>query len=182
MILIVGLGNPGDEYKNTFHNCGFMALDKFCEKNDIKINKNKNNALIFEGRVLNEKVVVAKPLTYMNNSGEAVIALKNSFKPDHILVIYDDIDLPVGAVRYRKSGSSGTHNGMRSIVKCLSSEDFARIRIGIKPDKPIYNLADYVLSKVPKQIEVPFNEALEKAEELIEKFIVQKDELQATSV
>lgn len=147
MFLIVGLGNPGTEYKSTFHNVGFMALDELCRRNDIELTKNKCNSLVFEGNILGKKVVLAKPLTYMNNSGIALNLLRAKYKPEKILIIYDDVDLPLGTFRFREKGSSGTHNGMRSIIKELGTEDIQRLRVGIKPSEKIFDLADYVLSK-----------------------------------
>ncbi|MGN1222043.1 MAG: aminoacyl-tRNA hydrolase, partial [Christensenellales bacterium] len=130
--------------------------------------------LIFEGIVLGEKIVVAKPLTYMNLSGEAVLELANSYKPDKILIVYDDIDLPFGTIRYRANGSAGTHNGMRNIVKLLGTTEIPRLRIGIKPQEKIFNLADYVLGKVPKQYRVDFENSVELAYEKIKDFIIKK--------
>lgn len=161
MLLIVGLGNPGKEYENTYHNMGFKAIDELSIRNGFLLNKSKCKSDIFEGKILGNKVVVAKPQTYMNLSGEAVVELKNKFKPDKIYVIYDDIDLPQGTFRYRETGSAGTHNGMRNIIKLLGTQDIARIRIGIKPETEIYDLADFVLSKCK-------GESLEKVENAID--------------
>ena len=182
MILIVGLGNPGKEYENTHHNMGFMVLDEFAKSVDATISKNKDKSLIFEGNILGEKVVLAKPQTYMNLSGEAVVALKNRFKPDKILVVYDDIDVEVGAIRFRNSGSAGSHNGMRSIVSLLGSQDFARIRVGIKPQEKQQNLANYVLAKVSKNNLEQINGAIEKASILIKQFITNKGVLENASI
>lgn len=182
MLLIVGLGNPGKEYEKTHHNMGFMVLDEFAKKHDLKISKNKDKALIFEGNVLGEKIVLAKPLTYMNLSGESVVSLKNRFKPDKILVVYDDIDIEIGSVRFRNKGSAGTHNGMKSIVSLLGNQNFARIRVGIKPDEKPQNLANFVLSKINKEKQAGFEMAFEKATQLLEKFILNKGILENSSV
>lgn len=182
MLLIVGLGNPGKEYENTYHNMGFNVLESFAKKFDAKISKSKDKALIFEGNILGEKVVLAKPQTYMNLSGEAVVSLKNRFKPDKILVVYDDIDVEIGNVRFRNNGSAGTHNGMKSIVSLLGGQDFPRIRVGIKPIEKQLNLANYVLSRVDKSKQENINLSYDKAINLIEQFIKNKGNLENTSV
>ncbi len=182
MLLIVGLGNPGKEYENTYHNMGFNVLNKIEEKFNIKISKSKDKALIFEGNIMGEKVIFAKPQTYMNLSGEAVVALKNRFKPEKILVVYDDIDVEIGAVRFRSSGSAGTHNGMRSIVSLLGTQEFARVRVGIKPLEKQANLANYVLAKLNKDKLQKFDLAYDKAIQIIEQFILNKGNIENTSL
>ena len=171
MYLIVGLGNPGLEYRKTFHNVGFMALDVFCENNNLVLSKSKCNSLIYEGNVLGKKVIIAKPQTYMNNSGVAVSQLKSKYKPEKILIIYDDIDLPIGSFRFREKGSSGTHNGMRSVIKEVGSEDIQRIRIGIKPKRAIYNLADYVLSDGKIEEQEILQQSIEEAVDFLTEHI-----------
>jgi len=133
MYIIVGLGNPGKQYENTRHNVGFNIIDILADEYGISVNKMKYKALIGEGRVGTEKVVLVKPVTYMNLSGESLAEIYNFYKVDtsNIVVIYDDIDLDVGKIRIRKKGSGGTHNGMRSIVKCLGTTDFPRVRVGV---------------------------------------------------
>lgn len=177
MILIVGLGNPGKEYDNTYHNMGFKAIDELSVRNGFLLNKSKCKSEYFEGQILGQKVVVAKPQTYMNLSGEAVVELKNKFKPDKIFILYDDIDLPLGSYRFRETGSAGTHNGMRNIVKLLGTQDIARIRIGIKPETEIYDLADYVLSKCKgenlEKVETAIDEAVDFLEDKIRNFKVE---------
>lgn len=150
MKIILGLGNPGREYEKTRHNVGFMALDELAEKLGIRIERRGFRCIYGEGRIGTERVVLAKPETYMNASGFAAVELINWFKPDieDLTVIFDDIDLPCGALRIRANGSAGTHNGMRSIVEQLGSEDFPRIRIGI--GKPEHGLIDHVLG-VPNE-------------------------------
>lgn len=174
MILIVGLGNYGIEYNGTNHNSGFAVVDRLADELGFEITKKRCKSLIFEGIVLGEKIVVAKPQTYMNLSGEAVLELANSYKPDKILIVYDDIDLPFGTLRYRANGSAGTHNGMRNIVKLLGTTEIPRLRIGIKPQEKIFNLADYVLGKVPKQYRDDFENSVELAYEKIKDFIIKK--------
>lgn len=135
MKLIVGLGNPDKKYENTFHNLGFMSVEKTALSLGVEFNKTKCKALIAETKIGNEKILLAKPQTYMNLSGESIGELLSYFKIDQkdLIVIYDDYDLPMGSLRIRENGSAGTHNGMRNIVKILGNGEFARIRIGFKP-------------------------------------------------
>lgn len=145
MFLVVGLGNPGHEYENTRHNVGFMTIDRVADKLNISLKKKGFRSVYGEGRLNGEKIVLAKPETYMNNSGWAVLDLVNWYKVPHdrLIVLYDDIDIPCGALRIRSNGSAGTHNGMRSIVSCVGFDDFPRVRIGI--GKPEHGLIEHVL-------------------------------------
>ncbi len=163
MYIIVGLGNKDASYDNTYHNLGFMTADKLAKKLGVSFTKQKCKSLLAEGNYNGQKILIAKPLTYMNNSGEAVVLLKNKYKDANILVIVDDIDLPAGKLRYRENGSSGTHNGLRSIVSYIG-ENFARVKIGIGRDDT-KDLADFVLSKI-KDREL-FDKATEGACEMI---------------
>jgi len=133
MVVIVGLGNPDLKYKNTYHNIGFDCVDALAQKLGLGFDKVKYKALIAEGVVGGKKVLLAKPQTYMNLSGESLAQLKAKFKDARILVVVDDIDLPKGNIRYRESGSAGTHNGLRSIVSYIG-QDFERIKVGIGRD------------------------------------------------
>ena len=173
MILIVGLGNPGMEYANTKHNAGFVVVDRLADETGVEITKKTCKSLIFAGNLFGKSVVVAKPQTYMNLSGQAVVELVNFYKPEKVLIVYDDVDLPYGTIRYRNSGSAGTHNGMRNIVDLTGRSDIPRIRVGIKPNETIYNLADYVLGKIEKEYKDDFeksvNDAYLKIKEFIEK-------------
>lgn len=148
MKLIVGLGNPGSEYEGTRHNVGWMVVDAFAKKFRIAIAKHEKSAMTGTGRVAGGSVLVAKPLTFMNLSGDAVRLLVNAYadSTDDLLVVYDDIDLPLGKLRIRPSGSAGTHNGMRSIVSSLATERFPRLRFGVRgANFPEARLRDYVL-------------------------------------
>lgn len=165
MVIIVGLGNIGVQYRNTFHNLGFRVVDYLAEKLSIDVTKEKYKALIGKGRVNGQEVMLVKPTTYMNNSGQSVVLIKKKYKDARIIVAVDDIDLPKGAIRYRERGKSGTHNGMRSLVEYIG-DDFERVRIGIGRDET-KNLADYVLSNIRLEDEELFNEAIKKAGELI---------------
>ena len=149
LTVIAGLGNPGNEYENTRHNVGFAAIDARAEKIGIKVNRLKHKALIGEGVIRGEKVLLVKPQTFMNLSGESLREIVEWYKVPmgNIIVIYDDADLPVGALRIRPGGSSGTHNGMKSVIYQLQSDEFPRIRIGIGNAPEGWELADYVLGR-----------------------------------
>lgn len=165
LYIIVGLGNPGDKYEKTRHNVGFNVIDLLAKEYSIDVSKLKHKALIGEGRVGTEKVILVKPMTYMNLSGESVADICNYYNVDleNVIVIYDDIDLDVGKIRIRKKGSGGTHNGMRSIIKCLGSNEFPRVRVGISKPKNGQDLADFVLSRFAKEDEKSLNESFENA-------------------
>ena len=149
MYLIVGLGNPEKKYFNTFHNVGFMCVDRLAEKLGVEFSKVECKSVTAHARVNGQKVIIAKPVTYMNLSGQAVVELTNKYKIEkgNLIVVYDDVDIPLGNVRIRKNGSAGTHNGMRNIVGLLGTEDFPRVRVGIGKETPMA-LTDYVLSQV----------------------------------
>lgn len=172
MYLIVGLGNPGDKYEHTRHNVGFDVLTLLSEKLRIPVTRLKFRALVGEGQFMGEKVALCKPQTYMNLSGEAVQALMHWYKipPENLLVIYDDIDLDAGWLRIRRDGSAGTHNGMRSIVTCIDSEAFPRIRVGIGGRPPQFELADWVLShyNTPEERQIAFDAYTQAADAAIE--------------
>ena len=165
MYVVVGLGNPGKQYENTRHNVGFNVIDILAKEYDISVTKIKHKALIGEGRIGSEKVLLVKPQTYMNLSGETLIDIYKYYKVDldNIIVIYDDIDLDVGKLRIRKKGSAGTHNGMRSIIKCLGSNEFPRVRVGISKPKNGQDLADFVLSRFSKEDEKSLQESFENS-------------------
>ena len=164
MYIIAGLGNPGKKYENTRHNMGFMAIDILAEKYDIKVNKLKFKALTGEGRIAGEKVLLVKPQTYMNLSGESLRMAMEYYKiePQKLIVIYDDIDIPMGNVRLRKKGSAGTHNGMRNILYHIQTEDFPRIRVGIGSGKK-EDMINYVTGAVSKSDGEVLKAAVEKA-------------------
>ncbi|MBQ7339452.1 MAG: aminoacyl-tRNA hydrolase [Clostridia bacterium] len=178
MKLIVGLGNPDKEYLNTFHNLGFMSVDKLANALNIEFNKQKCKAMIAETKINGEKVILAKPLTYMNLSGESIRELLSFYKIEleNLIVIYDDYDLEKGAIRIRKEGSAGTHNGMRNIVKELSSTNFKRVRIGFKQDGEVkIPLINYVLSGIKKEEKDLFEKATERASKVAHEFILGVD-------
>ena len=147
MKVIVGLGNPGKKYENTRHNIGFAAIDYIAEKEGININTGKHKALVGTGYIDGVKVLLVKPQTFMNLSGESLRPIMDFYKlePEDFLVIFDDIDLDVGRIRVRRKGSAGGHNGMKSIISHLGSMEFPRIKIGVGAKPAGYDLADYVL-------------------------------------
>jgi PTH1 family peptidyl-tRNA hydrolase len=166
MKLIVGLGNPGAEYERSRHNIGWMVVDAFAKKFRIDISKHEKDAMTGEGRVAGGSVKVAKPLTFMNNSGDAVRLLVNAYleSTDDLLVVYDDIDLPLARLRIRPSGSAGTHNGMRSIVASLATERFPRLRFGVRgAEYPDGRLRDYVLDEFTAEEMPQVNRGIERA-------------------
>jgi len=175
MYIIAGLGNPGKEYTDTRHNAGYLAVEYLAEKLNVKLNKLKFNSVYGDTSINGEKVVLVKPVTYMNRSGIAITEIINFYKvpAENLIVIYDDIDLPLGSLRIRPDGSSGTHNGMKSIVSNIGS-GFPRIRIGIGRNEDM-DLADYVLQKFsPSErdvISAIIEKAAEAAVEIVEKDI-----------
>ena len=149
--VIAGLGNPGKEYENTRHNMGYKAIDVLSSDENIDVRRNKFHSLIGQGRIAGKKAVLVKPETYMNRSGIAVreAAMYFNVAPENLIVIYDDIDLPSGSIRIRKSGGAGTHNGMKSVVEQLGTKDFVRIRIGVGAAEAGEDLVDRVIGEVP---------------------------------
>ena len=164
--LIVGLGNPGEKYEYTRHNAGFLPLDRLCVEENFKINKIKYKSVIGEVNICSHKCIAMKPQTFMNNSGEAVREAASFYKipPERIIVIFDDISLPCGKLRIRRKGSDGGHNGIKSIIYHLGSDNFPRIKIcvGEKPH-PDYDLADWVLSEFKKDEAAPLKQAIDNA-------------------
>ncbi|MBQ8909041.1 MAG: aminoacyl-tRNA hydrolase [Clostridia bacterium] len=165
MIVVIGLGNIGREYENTVHNMGFKVVDKLAEKLGVEFKKEKFKSVIAEGCCGGENILLMKPTTYMNLSGEAVALVKQKYKDARILVAVDDIDLPRGTVRYRQHGSAGTHNGLRSIVSFIGQE-FERVKVGVGRDQS-KDLADYVLSKLSKEELIEMDKAIEQAANMI---------------
>ncbi|MBM7855212.1 PTH1 family peptidyl-tRNA hydrolase [Desulfohalotomaculum tongense] len=170
MKLIVGLGNPGPEYSQTRHNVGFMTVDRLAEELKAEVNKNKFKALIGEAQIGCEKILLVKPQTYMNLSGEAVGMLARWYKlsAEDIVVIYDDMDLPLGKLRIRPQGGSGGHNGMKSIIAHLGTEKFARIRIGIgRSEDSIKHVLGNFSTEEMKQIDSVISDAVKAVHVLV---------------
>ncbi len=169
--LVVGLGNPGDKYLRTRHNAGFLTLDYIAEKTGTRIDRSKFKSLTGEARIGGKRVLLMKPQTYMNASGEAVREAADFYKiaPENIIVMCDDINLAPGKLRIRKKGSDGGQKGLRSIIEQLGTDTFPRVRMGVgaKPH-PDYDLADWVLGEIPKADQPVFFEAMGNAYEGIE--------------
>lgn len=163
MYIIAGLGNPGREYENTRHNAGFRAIDALAARCRIELREKGHKGLYGKGMIGSEKVILVKPMTFMNLSGECLRSLMDFYKipAEQLIVIYDDIDLDPGVIRVRAKGSAGGHNGMKSIINHLGTQEFARVRIGAGAKPPRMDLADYVLGHFPKDEQ----ELMEKAYE-----------------
>jgi PTH1 family peptidyl-tRNA hydrolase len=170
MNIIIGLGNPGKDYVGTRHNVGFEVIDKLAYDYNISVNKSKHKALMAEGTIKDKKVVLLKPQTYMNLSGESVKEALSWYKCSNkdIIVIYDDISLDVGEIRVRQQGSAGGHNGMKSIIQQLGTDEFIRVRIGIGEKPKNWDLADYVLGRFAKEEIEPIIEGFKKAADACE--------------
>jgi PTH1 family peptidyl-tRNA hydrolase len=170
--IIIGLGNPGARYESTRHNMGFIAIDILAERHGIKVNKIKHKALTGVGTISGQNVLLVKPQTYMNLSGESVRSVAGYYRAPHerIIVIYDDIDIPMGDIRIRKKGGPGSHNGMRSVVEALGGEDFPRVRIGINDGQKTRGeaLIGYVLGGFQKRHKEAAETALLKAADAVE--------------
>ncbi|WP_156456419.1 aminoacyl-tRNA hydrolase [Abyssisolibacter fermentans] len=166
---VIGLGNPGNKYSNTKHNVGFNTIDCLAEKNNVKLSKIKFKSVYGETMIDGNKVILVKPQTYMNNSGISVMEiLKYTNVPiDNIIVIYDDIDIELGSLRIRKKGSAGSHNGMKSIIYHLKSEDFPRIRLGIGKPNQGQDLANYVINNFGKEDRELIDTTIERASEAV---------------
>ena len=164
--LLVGLGNPGDKYEGTRHNVGFAAIDQLAEELNVPVQKLKHRALTQSVELGGARVLLMKPITYMNLSGEAVGEAARFYKvpADHVLVISDDVSLPVGKLRVRRGGSAGGHNGLKSIIQHLGTDQFPRVKIGVgqKPH-PDYDMADWVLGKFAGEDLKTISQAIERA-------------------
>jgi len=173
LFVIVGLGNPGKEYEGTRHNTGFMVLDALAEKYGIGIKKAKCKALLGQGEIEEEKVLLVKPQTYMNLSGQAVEEVLHFYKEDieNLVVVFDDIDLPVGKLRVKERGSAGTHNGMKSIVSCVGTTEFKRVKVGIGKQRPGEDLANYVLGRFSQEDRIVLEDTLKNAVAAVETVI-----------
>ena len=173
MYLIVGLGNPEQKYEKTFHNMGFIVAGDVAESLGVKFKKKECEASVAEAFVGGEKVIIARPVTYMNNSGRAVkqLAAKYKVPPENTVVIYDDYDIPKGKIRIRPEGSAGTHNGMRSVIGETGWTNFPRIRVGIRDAAVNIPIIDYVLSEVRKEDYPLFGAACKKAAEAAVAFV-----------
>lgn len=174
MKIVVGLGNPEKKYEKNLHNLGFLAIDKVAESLGVDFSLKLNfRGYVAKTMVGGEQILLVKPITYMNLSGECVRPICDYYKINlkDLLIIYDDLDIDIGAIRFKPSGQSGTHNGMRSIVQMLSSTDFPRVRIGTKKDNPHIDIIDYVLSDIPKDKKDLYDKALTMARDCALDFV-----------
>ena len=166
MYLIVGLGNPGSEYAQTRHNLGFMLVDKLAAEADISVKRRECQSLVGSGIVAAERVKLVKPQTYMNLSGEAVSCLTSKYEIEatkSLIVISDDLALPFGSIRLRQRGSAGGHNGLKSIIASLGTNEFMRLRIGIQPEHPLSDAKKFVLSEFSREEKRALDEILERS-------------------
>ncbi|MBQ8639283.1 MAG: aminoacyl-tRNA hydrolase [Lachnospiraceae bacterium] len=174
MYIIAGLGNPTSQYKGTRHNVGFEVIDRIASKYNINVETKKFKGLVGTGMIGHEKVVLLKPQTYMNLSGESVQEAMNFYKPDmdQLIVIYDDVSLPPGQLRVRGKGSAGGHNGMKNIILHCGSQDFPRVRVGIGEKNPHQDLADYVLGHFQGEDKKLMDEAYDEAVEAVKTLVL----------
>ena len=174
MWLIVGLGNPGAEYAGTYHNVGFRVLDRLAARENVRINERCGAAVISdEVRMGGQAAVLVKPQTYMNDSGAAMPPVFDRFGAgaQNVIVIYDDVALPLGKVRVRQRGSAGGHNGIKSLISTFATDEFLRVRVGIKPDREVDDLREFVLSRVVRADEDLLDQAEEIAVKAVETLI-----------
>jgi PTH1 family peptidyl-tRNA hydrolase len=169
--LIVGLGNPGIEYQFTPHNLGFLAVDRLAERCGVKVDNRHCRAVTARARIAGVPVVLAKPETYMNLSGVSVAELVEEYQADpqqDLIVIYDDLDLPFGGIRVRQRGSAGSHNGMKSVIGAMGTQEFLRVRLGTGPEHPIASGTEYVLGQFRRAQYEAIDEMLDAAVEAVE--------------
>ena len=174
--LVVCLGNPGLRYEGTRHNAGFMTADAFAKAHRLEINRARFHALTAQCELGGEKLLLMKPQTFMNLSGEAAGEAARFYKipPERVLVVSDEVSLPIGKLRIRTKGSAGGHNGLKSLIACLGSDAFPRIRLGVgAPPHPDYDMADWVLSSFQNQDAVDMQKATERAAQAVECYILQ---------
>ena len=169
MYLIVGLGNPEQDYSNTRHNMGFNTINKIAEQYKIEVTKSKFKGLYGIGAIENEKVILLKPQTFMNLSGESIKEIIQYYKIEieNIIIIYDDIDIEPGTIKIRKSGGPGTHNGMKSVVSSLNTQNFKRIRIGIGKPHNNQDLIEYVIGAIPEECKEKLEQGINLAKEAV---------------
>lgn len=174
MYLIVGLGNPEEDYSKTRHNMGFNVINKLAEQYSIKVNKNKFKGLIGMGKIEGKSAVLLKPQTYMNLSGESIREAVEFYKIEvnNLLIIYDDMDVEIGKIKIRKKGGAGSHNGMKSVISCLNSEEFPRIRVGIGKPENKEDMINYVIGYIPENEIKELDKATTIAKEAVIDFIL----------
>jgi PTH1 family peptidyl-tRNA hydrolase len=175
MFLVVGLGNPGEEYAATLHNLGFLVVDRLAEQHGIRITRKDSKAHVGAGEIGGCPVMLAKPQTFMNLSGASVKPLmeKHSFTAQDLILVYDELDLPWTAVRIKPKGSAAGHNGAESVIRALGTDDFVRVRLGIHPGHPVRNGAEYVLSPVKRQQKQDLDELIGYAADAVRSILAE---------
>lgn len=173
--LVVGLGNPGPEYENTWHNLGFRSVDRVAVRNSIRVGRLECRAFVGGGRIGGKPVLLAKPQTFMNLSGQSVKGLleKNEMTAAQLVLVYDELDLPWGLIRVRPKGSDAGHNGVEDVIRCLGTQEFARVRIGIHPGHPVRDGAKFVLAPVAGGQRQEMDSLLDTAAEAVESLITE---------
>ena len=179
MKMIVGLGNPGNEYAGTRHNVGWMLVDALAEHLGINEWRSREKGMVAEGRIGSEKILLVKPLTYMNNSGECVGPLMRWYKlePEDIMAAHDDMDIPMGTIRIRKKGSAGGHNGIKSLLSHIGSENFGRLRIGIGRPQPGWSVINHVLAKFNDQEQEKIGDAIKQLIPAVECMVLEGQDM-----
>jgi PTH1 family peptidyl-tRNA hydrolase len=174
-VLVVGLGNPGPEYEATFHNLGFMVVDRLAARHGIRVSRKESMALVGTGVVDKTPSVLAKPQTFMNVSGPSVKGLLEKYlvPPSRLILVYDELDLPWGTLRVRPKGSAGGHHGVESVIRSVGVSEFARVRLGISPGHKVANGAGYVLSPIRKAQSKELDELLDLASEAVESILAE---------
>lgn len=174
-ILVVGLGNPGPEYEQTPHNLGFLAIDRLAARHSIRVSRMECRALVGAGTLEGRPALLAKPQTFMNLSGQSVKGLleKYSLSADRLVLVFDELDLPWTHVRIRPKGSAGGHNGVKDVIRCLGTDGFARLRLGIRPDHPVGDAAKFVLAPFRSAQKKELDELLDAASSAVESIIAQ---------
>lgn len=169
MYLIVGLGNPEEEYNHTRHNMGFHVINQLAQKYDIRMNRKKFEGIYGDGKIEEEKVILLKPQTYMNASGKSIIQFMHFYKlqPENVIVVYDDMDVEPGKIKIRKKGGPGSHNGMKSVIHEIQSQEVPRIRVGIGRPEEQNQMIEYVIGEITSEEEKKLEEGVEKAREAI---------------
>ncbi|HTW63050.1 MAG TPA: aminoacyl-tRNA hydrolase [Bryobacteraceae bacterium] len=173
--LIVGLGNPGEEYESTAHNLGFMVLDRLAERHGIRIGRKDSMALVGQGSIAGQKVLLAKPQTFMNLSGESVqgLLVKNEIPPGDLILVYDELDLPWQSVRIRPNGSAAGHRGVNSVIGCIRTKEFPRVRLGVHGGRREKDGAQIVLAKLKRAHKQELEELLDYASDAVESIIAE---------
>ena len=173
--LVVGLGNPGEDYELTAHNLGFLVIDRLAERSGIRVTRKDSIALVGQGMVARKRVLLAKPQTYMNDSGQSVqsLLLKNEIAPQDLVLVYDELDLPWQSVRIRPNGSAAGHRGVGSVIQCVGTKDFPRVRLGVHGGRRDKDGAQIVLAKLKRAHKEELDELLDYASQAVESIIAE---------